>query len=233
MWLKLLPTTRRSLARSKKKLDPLYRCHRSTAPCCVSDWLAETRSRPDCTTTRSKAAWRRRQLGACMWPDLCWKKWTTVGSELARTTTKSLNGSLLGRKIKTTQLLVFDIKRQILGDAERRSLTLNFEHNHAVVVTSSEHVEARMRRQHPESLILMSKANIRQCKCLTEKCLLGRWPEHMKTRALLQIPHTNRLVLRVRQDQFSLRVEEDRRHVVVVSTTAVDLKNWRAPSGCE
>ena len=92
-------------------------------------------------------------------------------------------------------------------DCEGGPLALQLEDGHAGVVAGGEQVEGRMRRQDPVALVLA--------------------PERVQARALRHVPHADRLVLRVGQDQLLPRVEQHARHVVVVATTSVHFPRLR------
>lgn len=58
--------------------------------------------------------------------------------------------------VESSQLAVFDIKYEVVVNTWGRPFSFNLKDDHAVVVTGCEHVQARMRRQHPETIVVVS-----------------------------------------------------------------------------
>lgn len=75
-----------------------------------------------------------------------------------------------------------------------------------MALTSSKQVQVRMRRQHPKPIMLP--------------------PKRLHRRPLGHIPHPDRLILPIRQDQLVPRVEETHRDVVEVSAAGVDFPGF-------
>mmetsp|Transcript_40883 Transcript_40883/g.108058 ORF Transcript_40883/g.108058 Transcript_40883/m.108058 type:complete len:603 (-) Transcript_40883:232-2040(-) len=84
-----------------------------------------------------------------------------------------------------------------------RPLTLELEYDHAAVVAGGEEVGVGVSGEDPEAVVLA--------------------PERLHALPLRHVPHADRLVLRVRDDQLLLRMEERARDVVDVPAQRVDL----------
>mmetsp|Transcript_20415 Transcript_20415/g.47729 ORF Transcript_20415/g.47729 Transcript_20415/m.47729 type:complete len:204 (-) Transcript_20415:449-1060(-) len=83
------------------------------------------------------------------------------------------------------------------------TLTLELEHHHTTVVTSSKKVLLWVNSQNPESVLFSA--------------------EGLHAAALRHVPHTNRAILRVGNNQLMLGVEHHTRHIVDVPTESVHL----------
>lgn len=72
---------------------------------------------------------------------------------------KSSNASNRANKlvgnVKSSQLAVFDIKDKIIVNTWGRSFSLDLKDDHAVVMTSCEHIQGWMCWQHPETIVVV------------------------------------------------------------------------------
>ena len=90
---------------------------------------------------------------------------------------------------------------------KRGALALELEDDQPVIVASSEKVQFRMRREHPETIVLS--------------------PERLDRGALGEVPHANGLVLTAGHDQLVFRVEKRGGDVVEVTSACIDLPGLR------
>ena len=91
-----------------------------------------------------------------------------------------------------------------------RSFPFQFEDYHSRIMASCKNIKRWMWGHHPKSIMFSA--------------------EGMETSTFGHIPNTNRLVLRIRNNQILSRMKDHTRHIVVMSTTCVNFprlwKNW-------
>lgn len=111
-----------------------------------------------------------------------------------------------GDQVTHPNSLVSNVKQTVSRQSEGRSLSFQLEDDETVVVPGGEEVECRMSGQDPEAVVFPT--------------------EGLNGSSLGHIPHTDRLVLPVRQNELVARVENAGRDVVEVSPAGVDLPSF-------
>lgn len=101
------------------------------------------------------------------------------------------------------QVPILHVKQRPLVRRVRRALALELEHDHPAVVPRREEVHLRVRAENPKPVVLSSK--------------------RLHPRPLAHVPHSDGLILRVRDDDVLPRVKHHARHVVHVPAQGVHL----------
>mmetsp|Transcript_23548 Transcript_23548/g.61973 ORF Transcript_23548/g.61973 Transcript_23548/m.61973 type:complete len:426 (+) Transcript_23548:1907-3184(+) len=113
-------------------------------------------------------------------------------------------GSLV--QINDLHVAILDHVQMIPVSLGQGSFAIQFEDHHASIVTNRNEIRGPMRRDDPEPVIFP--------------------PEGVNACALRHIPHANRPVLRVRQNELLLRMEHHTRHIVEVASQGVHLPGF-------